>query len=334
MKEKVHIIILNLLIVSFLVFVGCPVSASPSVTLKISSPFPAFDQRTRTLQFWADTIEHRTEGRVKGKVFPGASLSPIQDADLVTSQRIVDVAFFGSMYVANRYPIFKVFEFPGAYSAKPEVMPIIDRAIRPTISKTLAAGNIQYLFWSYEGEVSTNLLKRPILKLEDWKDLRIRVPGKTLGEVLRGFGAKPVAIPTGEIPMALQRGTVDGAFVAWPIDLAFKLYEVAPHITIYPAITLWAFAGMNLEVFKSLSAADQQILMDAGREASLWGGVVGLELRDLYHRRLREAKITANFLSEDQLKLFFARTNEVINEFKKEATPEQLELLKIIEQHK
>lgn len=334
MKKRVHIIFLSLLIASFLVIAVGPVTSSASVTLKISSPFPVFDQRTKTLQFWADLIEKKTEGRVKGKIFPGASLSPIQDADIVTSQGIVDVAFFGSSYAAPRHQILRGFEVPGMYPPEPEMLPKIEHAIRPIIQKSLDRANIQYLYSSYEGEVSVNILrkKRPILSIADWKGLKLRVFGRCLGEFIESLEAIPVVIPTSELPMALQRETIDGAVSSWGIDLAFRLYEVAPNVTVFPSNVLWAFVGMNMGAFKGLSPQDQQLLLQAGEEAVIYSGKVGLENKDLYFKRIKEAGVTANYLSPEQLRLFLNKAHIYIDKLEKDATPDELKLYEILKQ--
>jgi C4-dicarboxylate-binding protein DctP len=291
-----------------------------------------FDQRTKAMQFWADLIEKRTEGRVNGKVYPGASLTKIQDADIATQEGIVDVAFFASSYACPRHPILRVFEVSGAFPPDADLLLVVDRAIRPILDKSLARSNIKYLFPTYEGESAVNVIKErgPIRKLEDWKGLKIRVYGRWVGKMIESLGAVPVVIPTGELPLALQRKTVDGGYSSWAIDLAFKLYEVAPNVTQFPDSALWAFAGMNLEKFNSLSPDDQEILMQACDEASVYSGRAGLRLRDLYFEKTKEAGIKHNYLSEEQLKLLLEKEWQFIDSLEKDASPEELELLKVL----
>jgi TRAP-type C4-dicarboxylate transport system substrate-binding protein len=214
------------------------------------------------------------------------------------------------------------------------MLPVVNRTIRPVLEKNLEKGNIKYLFPTYEGESGVNIIegKGPILKIADWEGLKIRVYGRWVGKFVESLGAVPVVIPTGELPMALQRKTVDGALSSWAIDLAFRLYEVAPNVTCFTTSALWAFAGMNLNTFKSLSSKDQQILLQAAEEAAVESGKFGLELRDLYFNRIKEARVTPHYLSPEQLKLLYGKQYVVIDNLEKDASPEELELLRVLKQ--
>ena len=65
--------------------------------------------------------------------------------------------------------------------------------------------------------------KKPIVKLEDFKGLKIRTSGAAMSNVIKALGAVPVQIPTPDISIAMQRGTVDGTTFAY---LSAKAYKV------------------------------------------------------------------------------------------------------------
>ena len=60
--------------------------------------------------------------------------------------------------------------------------------------------------------------KRPIRSIEDFKDLKLRVPGGMIAEGFAAIGAKTTLLPGGEVFSALEKGTIDAAEWVGPYD--------------------------------------------------------------------------------------------------------------------
>ena len=105
---------------------------------------------------------------------------------------------------------------------------------------------------------------------------------------------------------------------------------MAPNVTQFSDSALWGFAAMNLKRFNSLSPGDQEILMQACDEASVYSGRAGSKLRDLYFERTKKAGIKQNYLSEEQQKLMYEKEWSFIDSLEKDASAEELELLNIL----
>jgi C4-dicarboxylate-binding protein DctP len=322
-------------IVSIVIFVsviflgGYACAASEQITLKISSAMPAFDVRTKTLQFWIDLVEKGTEGRVTGKVFPGGSLVNLKDSDVAVSQGIVDVAFCAASYTAPHFRIFDLFGFPGFCAPDPKMILKLDQAVRPILDKVLANGGIKYLFPTDEGEMSADIRKGkgPLRTNADWKGLKIRVPNKERGKLISIFGAAPVVLPVGDQAVALERGTIDGVLTAWPIDLAQKLYETAPNVTMLDVLTAqWGFVAMNMKTFERISSNDQKVILEAGEKAAVFNGESLGKQKTQYLGELKKAGITPYYFSEKDKKIFLQNGYNLMDERAKDATGEMLEL--------
>ncbi|MBI1233103.1 MAG: ABC transporter substrate-binding protein [Alphaproteobacteria bacterium] len=112
--------------------------------------------------------------------------------------------------------------------------------------------------------------KREINTLEDFRGLRMRIPGLG-GSVLRELGGAAVALSGSEIYPALQSGTIDATEWVGPWnDLAFGFYREAPYY--YgpgfhePGSALGV--GINRGVWDSLESDHQAILRAACRAAN------------------------------------------------------------------
>jgi TRAP-type mannitol/chloroaromatic compound transport system substrate-binding protein len=73
---------------------------------------------------------------------------------------------------------------------------------------------------------------KPIRVAADLRGLKFRTLGMW-AELLKGFGAEPVATPTAEVAAALERRVIDAAKLAGPADnLQAGLHRIAPYIVI------------------------------------------------------------------------------------------------------
>lgn len=106
---------------------------------------------------------------------------------------------------------------------------------------------------------------KEIKSLDDFKGLKIRMPGLG-GEVMRRLGAAAVALPGGEIFPAMKSGAIDASEWVGPWnDLAFGFHQVAKYYYCpgfhEPGSGL--STGVNLDVWKSLSKSQQEIIRNA-----------------------------------------------------------------------
>ncbi len=71
--------------------------------------------------------------------------------------------------------------------------------------------------------------KKPITSIDDFKGLKMRIPGLG-GDVIKALGGTPVTLAGSEILPALQAGTIDATEWVGPWnDLAFGIYKITKH---------------------------------------------------------------------------------------------------------
>ncbi|HMA14326.1 MAG: TRAP transporter substrate-binding protein DctP [Bacteroidota bacterium] len=78
--------------------------------------------------------------------------------------------------------------------------------------------------------------KKPIRSIEDFKGLRIRMPGGMVAELFQAAGAKTTMLPGSEILDALAKDTLDAAdYVGPAVNLALGFQNVAKYVSMGPA---------------------------------------------------------------------------------------------------
>ena len=104
---------------------------------------------------------------------------------------------------------------------------------------------------------------KPLTKFEDFKGLKIRVPGAGYAKALQSIGAVPISMPSAETYTSLQRGVVDAVM---SVDITFrarKLYEVAKYQINVGAFLFDYPALMNKSKFDSLSDEQKKVVWNA-----------------------------------------------------------------------
>jgi TRAP-type mannitol/chloroaromatic compound transport system substrate-binding protein len=136
----------------------------------------------------------------------------------------------------------------------------------------LGAGfNIKPLPCGNSGVQAGGWYTREINTLEDFKGLKIRMPGLG-GEVMRRLGAAAVTLPGGEIFQSLQTGAIDATEWVGPWnDLAFGFYRAAKYYYLpgfhEPGTMLGL--GINLDLWRSLSTSEKAIFQTAAQAQNM-----------------------------------------------------------------
>jgi TRAP-type C4-dicarboxylate transport system substrate-binding protein len=252
-------------------------ATAQEVTLKLSHFVPPVAPPHATfLAPWAAKVEKASGGRLKIQIFPSMQLggTPPQLVDQI-KDGVVDIGWTLPGYTAGRFPKTDVFEAPFLHTT--------------ALATTLALQDYQEKHLRDEYKDYHVLLlhvhggtlvhaNKPILKLEDYKGLKIRTPNRAGSVYLRAVGATAVGAPVPEVPQMLAKGVIDGALLPYEIARPLKIHELVKYHSELggpqprPATSVFLFA-MNRKKYESLPA-DLKKVIDAhsGRHIAAWAG--------------------------------------------------------------
>lgn len=110
-----------------------------------------------------------------------------------------------------------------------------------------------------------------IHSLADFKGLKLRVPTTELmTDTVSALGVQSTPISFSELYSAIQAGTVDGAEQPHSGYYSNKFFEVAPNYVLSGHTYSPGIVIISEAVWKKLSAEDQKILREAGKETEEW----------------------------------------------------------------
>lgn len=229
---------------------------------------PGNPRHEASLKF-AEVVKAKSGGRIEVTVAPSAQLG--DDAAMVTALRTgaLDMSANSQGALANTVPEFAAFGMPFLFTDLPQAWKIMDGAVGKELAeKTAEKGMVVLGYWD-NGIRNMSNSKRPLLKPEDLKGLKMRTPPDSVTvDIMQSLGAEAQQIKFSELYVALQQGVVDGQENPLTNIASAKLYEVQKYISLTGHKYEMTPFLMSKRSWDRLSDADRKAVMDAAAEAT------------------------------------------------------------------
>jgi len=233
----------------------------------IVSPGDAYTAMTQSVP---ERISKATNGKVSVTV-SDSLVAPAQIASAVRDGRLPMSAALHT-YLAADEPRMGIFNLPGLIDNIEEYQKVRNAFWAKDVAKiwedkwgavVLAEGA-----WC-----PTRLFsKEPIRKVEDFKNMRVRVHNPQTAAQMNALGAKPTPMPTTEIMPALERGVIDGVFISTCVGGAMEFWRIAKNVQDWGVgpITGWAilinkaeWEGLPADIREQIQKAMADLEKDA-----------------------------------------------------------------------
>ena len=186
----------------------------------LSAKAPA---HTKMLVPWAKQVEKNSGGRVKIEIYPSMSLGG-KPPQLIRQalDGVVDIVWTVNGYTAGLFPRTEVFELPFIHTNDPAAT---SRAMYDMFQDDLAAEykGVEVMFLHVHAGQAIHMVDKLVRKPADLKGMKMRIPTRTGAWIIESLGASPVGMPVPQLPQALAKKIVDGAFIPWEIIPPLKI---------------------------------------------------------------------------------------------------------------
>ena len=205
--------------------------AQAQIVLKVHSfSGPQAPDQARHLFPWAEKINKEAGGKMKVEVYTNMQLGG-KPADLPQQLEdgVVDAILIVPGFSPGRYPGLEGTELPftNVGISAGQSPAVFEWATKWLMTNELKGTKI---IASHTTDASVlHTRTKPMKTLEDFKAVKLRVPGRFVGEMAKSLGATPVGIPLPGVYEALERGQVDGMFINWAIVTPYRLHEVTKY---------------------------------------------------------------------------------------------------------
>lgn len=230
--------------------------------------FPGLGTAANNVAAYANAM---SGGTLDIRVYAAGEIVSAFEAFDAVSEGTADMYHGAEYYWQGKSPAFNFFTAVPMGMTATEIMAWVEFGGGQELWDELAGQfNIKPFQAGNSGHQMGGWFKREINSLEDFRGLRMRIPGLG-GNVLRELGGAAVTLSGGEIYPALQSGAIDATEWVGPWnDLAFGFYREAPFY--YgpgfhePGSCLGV--GMNLDTWNGLDSDHQAIIQAACRAAN------------------------------------------------------------------
>lgn len=181
---------------------------------------------------WIDMIEKRTGGKVKITPYFSNSLTPITEKFNSTVSGMADISEIVPWVTPGRYPMTEIIALPELNLVTAENAGKALWHIYKTIPEMQKEyKGVKVLFFHTSPKMMIATKKKPFENLDDLSGLKIWGPGAVPVPTGKALGYSPVAMPPGEIYLALDKGVLDGMVADFEILVSRRFYEVTNYLT-------------------------------------------------------------------------------------------------------
>lgn len=267
---------------------------------------------------WKELVEARSAGAFDVRIHPNAALSSGKQGTELTMLQggQIEASLESTILLTGLEQKFTVFSLPWMFEDHEMANAVCDGPLGKQMVDLLLAKGIVGLAYGVNGFRQITNNRKPIETVEDMAGLKIRVPAiKMYIDLFRNLGADPSAMNFGELPQALQQGTMDAQENPFSVIMAAKLYTVQKYVTqcnhSYDPLLLC----MNADFLHSLTPEHQKLLRECAKEAMDYErGLVAKADKEL-PAKLVALGMKLNVLNPEQLAPFKAAQKALYEEY-------------------
>jgi tripartite ATP-independent transporter DctP family solute receptor len=222
--------------------------------------------------YFADHVNELSGGKIQVDVYEGSALgSEAQNLEALTAGTL-DMAIIAVEFYTNSIPQLGAMILPFMYEDYDDVQKVMESEAGEYASQQLLdvakVKNLGYYVMAFRNMYST----KPINSVDDLAGFKMRVPESSLYvDTFKMMGAAPTPLPAGEVYTALDTGVVEGVENTPDSNLHNSWFEVAPYFNKTNHLNAPTTFSMSAKVFDGLNEDEQNLLMQAGLDASRYG---------------------------------------------------------------
>ena len=264
---------------------------------------------------YAKRVNEALKGRYEVKVFHSSQLG--SDEEMLKGIKIGVLEMFQpSTIMSTVDQKFGVFEMPYLFKDREHVKRVAaDPKIKEILFDPLPEKGLRLLgLWENGFRVITNNV-RPVVKPEDLKGIKLRVPsGVWRVKMFRAYGANPAPLAYSEVFAALQAKVMDGQENPFAQIYGGKFYEVQKYLSLSDHVYTPSYAVISERFWKSLPPEVQQVLAKTAVEVGDFARKEGVRMDKEILEKMRKT-LKVNEVDKDA---FVKASKPVYDDFAKE----------------
>lgn len=196
-------------------------------------------------------LEDATGSTVRTELHWSGVMGKATDIYPMTVDGICDIGHIGTGYIPGVFPMFSIFEQPIQFpTAEVLTRAMIELYRKGYFDKEFADVKVIGTFCLSPYVIYS--AKRKVTSVEDFEGLKVRCATPGLVEMTKALGGVPVATPSSEVYLQMQKGIVDADCNPFDAVFVYKLNEVSKYVNEMRIFTFNYIIGMNKDTWEAL----------------------------------------------------------------------------------
>lgn len=244
-------------------------SDEKQVTLRLGHVWPGSEIHAQSAKKFAEEVEKNSNGSIKIEVYEDGTLG--SDKDLLEGLKVgtADIWAGGAGTLSGSSNTAKIFTVPFLFDDQAHFQKVYDGEVGQMISDKIAteSGYKVLSYWDRGARWLT--VNKEVNVPADMSGLKIRVPDSPVFvKSFQRLSAAPTPMAFGEVFTSLQQGVIDGQENPLSLIYASKFNEVVDYLVQTEHVREPISLVISDSKFNSLSATQQQVLLDAAKGAA------------------------------------------------------------------
>lgn len=305
-KQKLisRVSIVGLILMFGVVFslMGTPAAFAGPIKLVIANWEPPKGTGSGPLREWLAEVEKGSNGRVTGSI-SYAAMGPPPGYYKLANKGIAHVTLIAPAYTPGQFPLSEVMQLPisGKMTSETFAKAYWKLYQKGYFDKEFKRVKVLYLggMCPYDLHMTAG---NDIKTIADMNGKKLRASGALHSEIVKAFGAIPVGMPAPEIPIAMEKGIIDGQFQHLGFVAAFRTEEITRSVTRIGISSLNFAVVMNKRKYNSLPGDVKKQIDEMGARYSAKFGKAHDRMAQLAKKKLAGAGSVEYTLSSTELK--------------------------------
>lgn len=236
--------------------------------MRVSHQLPPRHHIAKLVEIWAKDVEKRSHGSIDVQVFPtNQAFKPAENFPAVARGKI-EAALSVNFQWGKTIPVMNVTAMPYTFTDIDRLARFPGSDVARFLEAKMETKGVKNIAWLFVTNTSIYTSKdKPLIKPEDFKNIKIRGLNKLVDSGLVALGAAPSAMSGSKVYLALQTGVIDAGLTDVSAAYSRKYYEVQKYGTVSKMFSVFFHIYVNPKWFNSLSAADRAAISGASAAA-------------------------------------------------------------------
>lgn len=278
---------------------------------------PDFHLNT-ALDYFKNNIEKNNKCNIKVNLYPAAQMGDDRESVENAMAGVIDISIPSMSVLGGWDKAFLLPELPYMFPNHESAYKVFstENAYTDLLKNRAEDIGLNILGFMESGyrEVGNN--KRPIVKMEDFNDIKLRVMQVDAHvKLFNKLGASSVPMASGEAYTAIQQGVVDGLDNALGHMVGLKFMEVVKYVSLTDHVyTPYAIVA-NPNLKDKLSDECMNLLQDEFKKAQIYQQDLIKDLDKKYIETMEGIGVKVNYVAQEEKDRMRAQTEVIRTEY-------------------